>query len=67
MLRLVEDVLRSKPVGRVAWTLYGLVQPYIDVYLSQETFEAVRRSFPYLISEKYASGGGDVMASSPLC
>ena len=54
-----STVLRTYPTP-VAWTLYGLIQPFIDVYLSQETFEAVQRSFPYLISEKYASGGGDV-------
>ncbi len=44
----------------VGWTLRGAIQPHIDVYLSQETFSEVRRSFPYLVSKQFASGGGDV-------
>ncbi|KAF9462236.1 beta-lactamase-like protein [Collybia nuda] len=43
-----------------SWTLYGLIQPHIDIYLSQETFDAVKTSFPYLVSKERASGGGDV-------
>ncbi|KAG7086372.1 hypothetical protein E1B28_002332 [Marasmius oreades] len=42
------------------WTLRGSIQTYIDVYLSQETFQQVKRSFPYLVSKEFASGGGDV-------
>ncbi|KAF9455013.1 hypothetical protein P691DRAFT_716113 [Macrolepiota fuliginosa MF-IS2] len=42
------------------WTLNGAIQPYIDVYLSQATFTEVQRSFPYLVSKEFASGGGDV-------
>ncbi|KAF9066089.1 beta-lactamase-like protein [Rhodocollybia butyracea] len=42
------------------WTLGGSIQPHIDVYLSQATFTEVQRSFPYLVSKEYASGGGDV-------
>ncbi|KAF9015471.1 beta-lactamase-like protein [Cyathus striatus] len=41
------------------WTLRGAVQSHIDVYVSQETFSEVQRSFPYLVSKEYASGGGD--------
>jgi len=42
------------------WTLKGAIQSHIEVYVSQATFEEVRRSFPYLVSEEYATGGGDV-------
>lgn len=44
----------------VGWTLRGAIQPHIDVYLSQETFAGAQRSFPYLVSKQFASGGGDV-------
>ncbi|PBK98838.1 hypothetical protein ARMGADRAFT_960480 [Armillaria gallica] len=43
-----------------SWTLYGLIQSHIDIYLSQETFDAVKTSFPYLVLKECASGGGDV-------
>lgn len=42
------------------WTLNGAIQSHIDVYLSQDTFVEVQRSFPYLVSKEFASGGGDV-------
>ncbi|KXN81123.1 hypothetical protein AN958_06077 [Leucoagaricus sp. SymC.cos] len=42
------------------WTLNGAIQPSIDVYLTQDTFTEVQRSFPYLVSKEFASGGGDV-------
>ncbi|KAJ3926555.1 MAG: beta-lactamase-like protein [Lentinula lateritia] len=42
------------------WTLGNSIQPHIDVYVSQATFTEVQRSFPYLVSKEYASGGGDV-------
>ncbi|EPQ61087.1 Metallo-hydrolase/oxidoreductase [Gloeophyllum trabeum ATCC 11539] len=42
------------------WTLRAAIQPYVDVYASQATFAEVLRSFPYLVSKEYASGGGDV-------
>ncbi|KAF5355768.1 hypothetical protein D9756_004045 [Leucocoprinus leucothites] len=42
------------------WTLNGAIQPHIDVYLTQDTFTEVQRSFPYLVSKEFASGGGDV-------
>ncbi|KAF9480604.1 hypothetical protein BDN70DRAFT_856608 [Pholiota conissans] len=43
-----------------SWTLYEFIQSHIDIYLSQETFNAVQVSFPYLVSKERASGGGDV-------
>ncbi|KAJ6470963.1 beta-lactamase-like protein, partial [Mycena sanguinolenta] len=43
-----------------AWTLYGHIQAYIDVYLAQDTLEVIERSFPYLVSKELASGSGDV-------
>ncbi|KAK2461686.1 hypothetical protein APHAL10511_006149 [Amanita phalloides] len=42
------------------WTLRGAIQSHIDVYLSQETYVEVRRSYPYLVAKEFASGGGDV-------
>jgi len=42
------------------WTLRGAIQPHVDIYVSQATFGEVQRSFPYLISKEFASGGGDV-------
>lgn len=31
-----------------AWTLDSVIQPYVDLYVSQETFNEVKRAFPYL-------------------
>lgn len=42
------------------WTLGDAIQTRIDVYVSQSTFFEVQRSFPYLVSREFASGGGDV-------
>ncbi|KAK7468480.1 hypothetical protein VKT23_002988 [Stygiomarasmius scandens] len=42
------------------WTLGKHIQSHIDVYLSEATFREVKRSFPYLVSKEFASGGGDV-------
>ncbi|KAF8649801.1 hypothetical protein AX16_005566 [Volvariella volvacea WC 439] len=42
------------------WTLNGAIQSHIDVYVSHTTFVEVQRSFPYLVSKEFASGGGDV-------
>ncbi|KAH9081830.1 hypothetical protein EDB83DRAFT_2335113 [Lactarius deliciosus] len=42
------------------WTLRGSIQKFIDVYASQATFAEVERSFPYMVSREYASGGGDI-------
>lgn len=44
----------------LGWTLGGAIQSHIDVYVSQETFIEVQRSFPYLVAKEFASGGGDV-------
>jgi len=44
----------------LGWTLNHAIQPYVDVYVSQATFVEVQRSFPYLVTKEYASGGGDV-------
>ncbi|KAG1826258.1 beta-lactamase-like protein [Suillus subaureus] len=45
------------------WTLGGAIQTHIDVYVSLSTFHEVQRSFPYLVSKEFASGGGDVSCS----
>ena len=42
------------------WTLKGQIQQFIDVYVSQATYTEVVRSFPYMVSKEFASGGGDV-------
>lgn len=42
------------------WTLRSAIQDHIDVYVSQDTFTEVQRSFPYLVAKEFASGGGDV-------
>lgn len=42
------------------WTLRGAIQSHIDLYVSQTTLGEVVRSFPYLVSKEFASGGGDV-------
>jgi len=49
----------------LGWTLNGAIQPHIDVYLTQDTFTEVQRSFPYLVSKEFASGGGDVCLVPP--
>lgn len=41
------------------WTLRSAIQDHIDVYVSQDTFTEVQRSFPYLVAKEFASGGGD--------
>ncbi|KAI6045082.1 beta-lactamase-like protein [Pisolithus marmoratus] len=42
------------------WTLRAAIQQHIDVYVSADTFRDVERTFPYLVSKEFASGGGDV-------
>lgn len=56
----VSSLLTVLINDRLGWTLNGAIQPHIDVYLSQDTFTEVQRSFPYLVSKEFASGGGDV-------
>ena len=46
------------------WTLRNAIQPHIDIYLSQATLVEVQRSFPYMVSKEFASGGGDVRTNS---
>ncbi|KAJ7071461.1 beta-lactamase-like protein [Mycena amicta] len=43
-----------------AWTLSSRIQPHIDIYTSDATFQDIKRTFPYLVSKELASGGGDV-------
>ncbi|KAJ7456584.1 beta-lactamase-like protein [Mycena latifolia] len=43
-----------------AWTLSGRIQPHIDIYASQATYEDIKKMFPYLVSKEFASGGGDI-------
>lgn len=45
------------------WTIGGAeraVQPCVDIYLCNETYNAVRTTFPYLVDRSMATGGGDV-------
>ncbi|EJT96710.1 hypothetical protein DACRYDRAFT_72917 [Dacryopinax primogenitus] len=42
------------------WTLHGRIQKHIDIYLTQRTFDEVKRTFPYLVDKGMATGGGDV-------
>lgn len=44
----------------IAWTLKKAIQESIDVYLSSRTYEAVKTSFPYLVSSEFATGCGAV-------
>lgn len=48
------------------WTLKGAIQDHVDVYVSRLTFLEVERSFPYMVSKKFASGGGDVCYPYPI-
>ncbi|KAJ6519417.1 beta-lactamase-like protein [Mycena sanguinolenta] len=43
-----------------AWTLSSRIQPHIDIYVSEETYRNIERTFPYLVSKEFASGGGDI-------
>lgn len=42
------------------WTLGGIIQSHVDIYLSQRTMNVVSSVFPYLVDTSKASGGGDV-------
>ncbi|KTW30527.1 uncharacterized protein T551_01810 [Pneumocystis jirovecii RU7] len=42
------------------WTLGGLIQDYIDIYLTSETMNAISTMFPYCVYSEKATGGGDV-------
>lgn len=67
-LRVIDAVLITHPHADAmfglddlrVWTLRGAIQPHIDLYCSRNTYVEVQRSFPYLVSREFASGGGDV-------
>ncbi|KAI9310228.1 beta-lactamase-like protein [Dichotomocladium elegans] len=42
------------------WTLGSAVQSHIDIFLSSETMDVVKRTFPFLVDASFATGGGDV-------
>ncbi|ODQ53921.1 metallo-beta-lactamase family protein [Saitoella complicata NRRL Y-17804] len=42
------------------WTLGGLVQDTIDVYVSKETMDTIALTFPYMVSKDAGTGGGDL-------
>ncbi|EMR09233.1 hypothetical protein PNEG_02568 [Pneumocystis murina B123] len=42
------------------WTLKGLIQDYIDIYLTSETMDTISTTFPYCVYPEKATGGGDV-------
>ncbi|KAH8835933.1 beta-lactamase-like protein [Flagelloscypha sp. PMI_526] len=43
-----------------SWTMRGFIQDDIEIYLGQDTFDVIKRSFPYMISAEHATGGGNV-------
>ncbi|KAH8922602.1 hypothetical protein BT69DRAFT_1297824 [Atractiella rhizophila] len=43
-----------------AWTLGGAIQPSLDVYCDQKTYDVLSRVFPYTIDRSALTGGGDV-------
>lgn len=45
-----------------AWTMRGVLQDVVDVYLTKETLEVAKGAFPYLIDMDKATGGGGVGA-----
>lgn len=45
-----------------SWTMGGIIQDHVDVYLTQECFATVQSTFPYLVNRQLATGGGDVGA-----
>ncbi|CAB4411049.1 unnamed protein product [Rhizophagus irregularis] len=45
-----------------AWTLNKVIQEYIPIYLTNNTLEAVKTLFPYIVDAKQATGGGDLPA-----
>ncbi|CAO1616509.1 unnamed protein product [Sympodiomycopsis kandeliae] len=45
-----------------AWTMRGVLQDAVDVYLTKETLEVAKGAFPYLIDQGKATGGGGVGA-----
>nr|CAG8580611.1 2420_t:CDS:2 [Entrophospora candida]CAG8586879.1 8260_t:CDS:2 [Entrophospora candida] len=43
-----------------SWTLNKAIQEYIPIYLTENTFENIKSSFPYLVDKKKSTGGGDL-------
>lgn len=44
------------------WTMNGKIQKSINVYLTLDTFETVKTTFPYLVDRTKATGSGEVGA-----
>lgn len=43
-----------------AWTMGGVIQQCVDIYLTQECMTVVEGMFPYLVDRSKSTGGGDV-------
>lgn len=43
-----------------AWTMGGVIQQFVDIYLTQECMAVVEAMFPYLVDRSKSTGGGDV-------
>ncbi|KAJ6585285.1 beta-lactamase-like protein [Mycena capillaripes] len=43
-----------------AWTFSNRIQPHVDIYVSEATYQDIKKVFPYLVSKEFASGGGDL-------
>ncbi|KAM0792026.1 hypothetical protein ACM66B_006253 [Microbotryomycetes sp. NB124-2] len=44
------------------WTLHGTIQKSVPIYCTQDTYDEIAKSFPYLTDSMKATGGGDVPA-----
>ncbi|GAC99789.1 metallo-beta-lactamase [Pseudozyma hubeiensis SY62] len=43
-----------------AWTMGGVIQRHVPIYLTQECMTVVEGMFPYLVDRSKSTGGGDV-------
>lgn len=43
-----------------AWTMGGVIQRHVDIYLTEECMQVVAGMFPYLVDRSKSTGGGDV-------
>ncbi|CAG8490745.1 11505_t:CDS:2 [Ambispora gerdemannii] len=43
-----------------AWTLNKAIQEYIPIYLSSDTKTTLEQTFPYIVDQSMATGGGDL-------
>ncbi|EPQ29119.1 uncharacterized protein PFL1_03407 [Pseudozyma flocculosa PF-1] len=43
-----------------AWTMGSVVQPFVDIYLTEQCMQTVQGMFPYLVDRSKSTGGGDV-------